>query len=635
MGICQLNKINLAFGANELLKDVSLILPKGSKSALAGANGSGKTTLLKIMAKIIEADSGSLFYPKEATIGYLPQQDILHKGFTLYSEVEKGFDYYKPLLERKNYLESTLATITNQEDASSLLVELDEVQHSLLESSYYNRQAIIEQVLKGLGFSQSDLSRECGEFSGGWQMRIALAKILVFHPTLMLLDEPTNYLDLESRIWLRNFIRNSRSTTIIVSHDQDFLDETVDTVYELLSGSLKRYSGNYSKYLLLKEEEEKRLVELYKAQQKEIEKTTQFVERFRYKATKARQVQSRIKQLEKNQIIELPNHLKKVNFKFLAAPHMPNEIVKITNLTKHYPSVTLFNSYSLLLEKGDRLAVLGRNGAGKTTLLRILASKDTNFEGQLSYGPNIEIGYYSQDVKPTLNPNNTVLEELESVSPTNEISRLRTLLGSFLFSGDDVDKKVSVLSGGEQSRLALLKILLKPVNLLILDEPTNHLDIASKEVLANALKEYTGSLIFVSHDKHFIKLLANRVLYLTPQEVLSFEGDYSYFEWKIEQEQQYIPIEQVKEEITVGKESYKEANRKRNEQQKNQKLAEQLLIEIENAQQKVGQIIKEMALEENYSDGDKIKLLLGQKEALEKEIEENEAKWFTLHQQET
>ncbi|MFA7642545.1 MAG: ABC-F family ATP-binding cassette domain-containing protein, partial [Sphaerochaetaceae bacterium] len=500
MGTLQVQNIHLAYGDRDLLKDVSFTLSDQSRAALAGGNGSGKSTLLRIISGEIACDSGSTAKSRNLRISYLPQSDIVHEGNSVFQEVEKGFRRFDAILARQRAIENQLARLQADRNAEPLLHELHELQETVLHSAYYRRDAVITLVLKGLGFSKDDARRSCDQFSGGWQMRIALAKVLVEDPDVMLLDEPTNYLDIEARIWLRNYLRQYRGSVMIVSHDQDFLDETVNEVYELFNGRLSRYSGNYTSYLSQRELELAQLEKAYKNQAKEIERTEQFIERFRYKATKAKQVQSREKLLGKVEIIEIPQHLRKLSFSFPDPPHSGNDVLTVRNLAKSYGPLEIFKDLNFIINKGDRLAVTGRNGAGKSTLLRMLARIDSAYAGIIEYGAGVRIGYFAQDTEHTLDPNLSILEEVETIADTSDIPRLRSLLGSFLFSDDDVDKKVAVLSGGEKSRLALLKILLHPVNLLILDEPTNHLDINAKQVLLEALRQYKGTVVFVSHD---------------------------------------------------------------------------------------------------------------------------------------
>jgi len=635
MGTLQVSNISLAYGDRDLLNEVSFNLFDGSKAALAGPNGSGKSTLLKIISGIISSDSGQITKSKDLQISYLPQGDIVYKDATLYEEVEKSFYRYEKIVEEISSIEATLATKNEDDSTAGLLESLHEKQELLIQSGYYFRQAKIEQILKGLGFKSSDKTKRCETFSGGWQMRIALAKILIENNDVMLLDEPTNYLDLESRIWLRNYLNQTTKAFMIVSHDQDFLDETVDEVYELFNGKLNRYSGNYSSYVKQREQELEQLEKEFKSQQKEIEKSEQFIERFRYKATKARQVQSRIKQLDKIEHVQVPSHLRKLNFSFPDPPHSGKEVVKVTNLSKSYGSLNLFNNFSFYLNRGDRLAVTGRNGVGKTTLLRLLGGQDHSFSGSIELGTNVKLGYFAQEVKPTFDINNTVLEELESSALTADLPRLRTLLGSFLFSDDDVDKKVGVLSGGEMSRLALLKILLHPANLLILDEPTNHLDINAKQVLSEALKKYKGTVVFVSHDNHFIKSMANRILYLSDEGPTFYEGDFDYFSWKLE-EQEAINTPQTARETVIRNNNqlaYKEANRLRNRIQSLKGDSKNLLEKIDKTQKAIEEVVTLMALEENYSDSDKIVSLVNKKEELDNKELSLEEKWFSIQKE--
>lgn len=639
MGTLQVQNISLAYGDRDLLHHVSFTLSDKSRAALAGGNGSGKSTLLKIIHGDIACDSGSFAATKGMRVSYLPQSDIVHSGTTLFIEVEKGYERFIASIERQRNIESILAGIGEDDNHMALLEELHELQEQLVHSSYYQREATIEQILKGLGFLRSDLHRPCEEFSGGWQMRIALAKVLVEDPDVMLLDEPTNYLDIEARIWLRNYLGQYRGAVMIVSHDQDFLDDTVNEVYELFNGNLTRYSGNYTSYLTQREMELEQLAKAFRNQQKEIEKTEQFIERFRYKASKARQVQSREKQLEKVEIIQIPQHLKKLSFRFPDPPHSGNDVISIENLYKSYDDLHIFEDLSLVVNKGDRLAVTGRNGAGKSTLLRMLAQEDNRYDGLITLGAGVKIGYFAQDTEHTLTPTNSILEEMESIATTTDIPRLRSLLGSFLFSDDEVDKKVSVLSGGERSRLALLKILLHPANLLILDEPTNHLDINAKHVLLEALRQYPGTVLFVSHDTHFIKHIANRILYLSEDAPELFEGDYEYFSWKLEQKEALAQeVDAVNSSLSIEKNetkidsslSWKETNRMKNRLRNLQRDAEELLGKISGIDAKIHEVMAAMGLEENYADSQAITALIDKKNRLESEHAKLESSWFAI-----
>lgn len=640
MATLQVQSVHLAFADRDILSDIAFTLTEKSRSALAGGNGSGKSTLLKVISNQMVSDSASISSTKNMRISYLPQSDIVFEEGTVYDEVEKGYQRFDAVLQEKREIEAKLAHSTENENTYPLLVRLGEMEEMLLDEGYFSRKELIEQILAGLGFSKADMTRQCLEFSGGYQMRIALAKVLVEQPTIMLLDEPTNYLDIEARYWLKNYLKVFEGGVMIVSHDQNFLDDTVNEVFELFNGKLTRYSGNYTKYLQQRELEIAQMEAAFKLQQEQLEKTEQFIEKFRYKATKSKQVQSRIKQMEKIQIVEVPSHLKQLTFTFPPAPHSGNDVVIVDHLQKNYGEQSIFNDLSFLLNKGDRLAVTGKNGAGKSTLLRMLCGEDSSYTGTIRLGSGVTIGYFAQDTEKTLNPSLSVLEEISSIAATADQPKLRNYLGSFLFSGDDVFKSVSVLSGGERSRLALLKILLHPVNLLILDEPTNHLDINAKQMLLQALKQYDGTMVFVSHDSYFIEHIATKILYLTednPPEF--FDGDYSYFSYKLEQK------EKVEEKAKQSKESgepfearlpalsYKETNKLRNRLTNLKRQSDNLLDAQHTLSKRLKEVTHLMSLVENYSDAKKITTLVDQKEKLETELEESEDQWLTLFEE--
>lgn len=527
MGFVQLKDISLAFGERDIFKHVNLTLDSRSRKALAGGNGSGKTTLMKIIAGLEQPDSGELTASRDLRIGYLPQSGLVFRDQTLAHEAEKAYDYLQPMLEEKRHLEEELSRHREESRETRRLVEtIHLLEEGILKSGYHSRQQEIHAVLTGLGFEADDFARDTGEFSGGWQMRIALARILLSKPDLLLLDEPTNYLDLEARNWLEGFLADFPGGLLMVSHDRYFLDVTVNEIAELFNGSLKLYRGNYSDYLKKRETETALLVKQYQQQQEEIAKLEDFISRFRYNASKAKQVQSRVKALEKIDRIEIPENMKKIHFSFPAPPHSGRDVLRCEGLEKAYGSLSVLRGLDLELQRGEKLVVAGVNGAGKSTLMRILAGVDSPTAGSIRYGSGVKIGYFSQETELTLNRENTVWQELEQESPTDLIPQLRNLLGAFLFRGDDIHKPVGVLSGGEMNRIALLKLLLHPSNLLIMDEPTNHLDLQSKDILLTALKEYSGTLIFVSHDRYFIEHLADRVLELSRQGAVSYPGNY-------------------------------------------------------------------------------------------------------------
>jgi len=548
MAFVQFSRVCLAFGDRDILKDVSLNLASGSRAALAGANGAGKSTLMKVIAGKIQADSGERSVQKGCRVSYLPQSGIVHKGKTLREEAETAYESILLLITRAEELGRELEKTTGDSGRTRALLEehhrlLSEVENS----GYYRRDAVISQVLLGLGFSENDADRETGEFSGGWQMRIALAKILLENPDIMLLDEPTNYLDIEARTWLQSWLESFSGGCLLVSHDRYFLDVTVNEVYEVFQGNLKRYVGNYSAYEKTRSAELESLVKRYELQQEEIEKTEALIRRFRYKATKAAFAQELIKRLEKMERIEIPENLKRINISFPPPPHSPRVVLTLEGLCKSYGQRQVLSCIDLTLDAGERLLVAGPNGAGKTTLLKIIAGGDADYEGLVKYGSGISVGYFSQDAAENISGSETVEQYIEAEAPTYLIPKVRGMLGAFLFRGDDVFKSLSVLSGGEKSRLAMLRMLLKPMNLLILDEPTNHLDLQSKDILLDCLKAFEGTIIFVSHDRGFMEALSTKTLELSIGRIAGetepkrrhrlFYGNYAYYLDRITREE--------------------------------------------------------------------------------------------------
>lgn len=653
MAFVQFSKVSLAFGDRDILKDVSVNLAAGTKAALSGANGSGKSTLMKIMAGEIVPDSGQRIAQKNSRIVYLPQSGILHKGTSLREEADKAFEYGYALQEELDSIGDAL----KDPDANSkvLLERHHEITTTLENSGWYRRAALAEQVLIGLGFSQKDMERQTEEFSGGWQMRIALAKALMQEPDILLLDEPTNYLDLEARNWLEQFLSNFSGGFLLVSHDRYFLDTTVTEVYELFNGQLHRYVGNYSHYEKVREGEMESLIAKYNQQQEEIHKLEDFIRRFGYKATKAAQAQERQKMLDKllAQQVEIPESLKKIHFTFPPAPHSGRLVLTLEQVSKSYDGHRqVLNNLDLIVEKGERLVVVGCNGSGKTTLLRILAGEDQAFSGSIKLGAGVAVGYFSQDSAEKIAGNTKVLDFIEKDSPLELIPKLRDMLGAFLFRGDDVFKTLDVLSGGEKSRLALLQLLLRPVNLLILDEPTNHLDLHSKDVLLNALKDFGGTVVFVSHDRGFIEDLATRVIELRPPledgteagwlgRARNFPGSYSYYLERLESENQGAVTvqENVQEknrqsataksgtEEKTGALRYEEQKRLKNERRKLEREEERLMTEIAQAEGEKEKLKEELSLPHIYSDMQKSRSVQEKIENLEQKIQELTEAW--------
>lgn len=641
MSFVQFSKVSLAFGDRDILKDVSINLSAGTKAALTGANGSGKSTLMKVLAGLVTADSGDRAFEKGTRIGYLPQSGIVHTGCTLKEEADKGFQFGYDLVAEMEQIAEQLTSPQKTSAQDKLLERHHEIQEKLEEIDWYRKDVIAQQILIGLGFELSDLERRVEEFSGGWQMRIALAKALLAKPDILLLDEPTNYLDIEARSWLEQFLKDFKGGFLLVSHDRYFLDVTINEVYELFNGNLNRYPGNYSHYEKVREVELESLIARYEIQQEEIRKLEDFIRRFGYKATKAAQAQERQKMLDKIERIEIPETLKKIHFTFPPAPHSGRLVVTLENLNKTWISENYENhvikDLDLVIENGDRLVVAGRNGAGKSTLLRIISGNDADFSGTVKLGSGVSIGYFSQDNAETLKGSMSILEFLEAEAPLELIPKLRDMLGAFLFRGDDVFKSIDVLSGGEKSRLALLRILLKPVNLLILDEPTNHLDLHSKDVLLKALKDFGGTVIFVSHDRGFIESLANRVLELKPGEAKVFPGDYKYYLeqiGKLEQGEVSQPtiksnssVQNDEPKKTASQLSREETKRLQAEKRRLEKEEERLMTEISELEEQKSTLEEKLSTPEVYSDGVLCKEITEQVSQIEEKLTQLNSRW--------
>lgn len=527
------SNISLQFTGEYLFQNVNLKIHSGDKICLVGSNGTGKTSLLKMIVGQIEPESGSINKQKNITIGYLPQDQVVHKGKTLIDEVFTALSDIKYLHQKEKEILTQLELSSfSDEEKEDLVNQLGEVHQRLEELESYSAEYKIEKILTGLGFAEKDFRRLTDQFSGGWQMRIAMAKLLIAQNDLLLFDEPTNHLDLDSLQWLIGYIQGFKGSMIIVSHDKNFVNLTTNRTWEIFLRKINPYNGKLNDYLKYKEERDQMLINQRENQQKKIKDTQRFIERFRYKSTKARQVQSRIKQLEKVELIEIPDDEEHVNIRFPKPPPSGVFNVELNGIHKSFGEMKLFEGIDFRVNRGDKIAFVGPNGAGKTTLAKIIAGKIDINKGERVSGHNNIISYYSQDVADSLNPEFDLIETLDSIGTDKSIGQLRSLLGAFLFTGDDVFKKVGVLSGGEKSRLALAKILLSPSNFIILDEPTNHLDYSSKKVLQQALVNFSGSLILVSHDVEFLKPIANRVVDIRAGKLKIFEGDIEYYLYK-------------------------------------------------------------------------------------------------------
>lgn len=646
MAFVQFTGVSLAFGARDLLIGASLFLSAGTKAALAGPNGAGKTTLMRIVSGALAPDSGDRAVQKGTRVSYLPQSGVAYAGCSVYEEAEKAYEAVERLVSERDEVGGALEGAAEGDEGLSALIEsyhaLDE---AINDSGYYRRADRIREVLVGLGFGQDELDRRVEELSGGWQMRVALAKVILENPDIMLLDEPTNYLDLEARDWLEDYLRAYKGGFLVVSHDRSFLDATVKEVYELWNGKLSRYPGSYSAYERQRAQELESLFKAWEAQQEEIARLEDFIRRFRYQATKAAQVQSRVKMLDKIEPIVIPEGMKRVHFSFPPPPHSGRVALTLEGLKKSYGDRRVVDELSLTIEAGSKLAFVGRNGAGKSTLMRLIAGRDRDYDGTIKLGTGVSVGYFSQDVADELDEAKTVEEEAEASCPTHLLPGIRNLLGAFLFRGDDVQKPVRVLSGGERSRLALLKMLLHPANLLVLDEPTNHLDLDSKDVLLDALKRFTGTVLFVSHDRFFIDGLADRVLELscgaTPR---LFLGDYSYYLDKKAREAAgtddtptvyttaraggaAVPSGAAGEPGLDPKAARELDKRRKAEKKRLERREEELLAAIEADESAKAALQAAMAEPENYADGAAMKRLQAELTAIEAKIARDIAAW--------
>ena len=526
----QLKKIDKYFADRRIFSAIDWHIRPTDRIGLCGENGAGKSTLLKLLAGLVESDGGILQIAKGTTFGYLPQDGLAHQGHSLFAETQSALADLQQIESELRQLETNIATAVDD----AVLERYAELQHLFEQRGGYQMESEVGRVLHGLGFSAADFDKPCETFSGGWQMRIALAKLLLQRPNLLLLDEPTNHLDLPARDWLEDYLLNYPYAIVLVSHDRFFLDKVVSRIVEIWNGDLTSYPGNYSHYIRSRDERITALKAAKQQQDEEISRVEGFISRFRYQANKASQVQSRVKQLEKIVRISLPPQRKKIAFTFPSPPKGGRIAISLEGASQQYGNLKVLQCVDVQVEQGERVALVGPNGAGKSTLMRLLAGVEAPVEGKRIAGHNLLQAYFAQNQADELDSTRDVYTEIMAESPVAMVPRLRTILGAFLFSGDDIEKLVKVLSGGERNRLALAKLLLRPANLLLLDEPTNHLDIQAMEWLENYLKGWMGAVLLVSHDRFFLdRVCTNLLVFEGEGKVRWFEGNFSdYQEWR-------------------------------------------------------------------------------------------------------
>ncbi len=645
----QLLNLSLAFGGQQVLDAVTWTVKPGQRIGLIGPNGAGKTTLLRVIAGRFAPDAGSVSLSGGATLGYL-EQDVqeMQGGLTVLEDAMRAFASVLELQRQEDEITHALDTADDHESESylKLLHALDRVHTELLSLEAHRMQDRTEAVLEGLGFATEDLHRPMHTFSGGWRMRVALARLLLQRPDFLLLDEPTNHLDIDSIDWLEDYLKSYAGTVVIVSHDRYFLDRMVTTIAELARGKVTEYPGNYAYYLVAREERRALQQSAFDNQQKSIADTERFIERFRSKATKARQVQSRIKQLDKVERVAAPlDEQAGIHFRFPEPERSGRVVLEFSVFSKVYAGaegrVEVFRKAGpLTIERGDKVALIGRNGAGKSTLARMIIGAEP-FEGERTLGYNVGMTYFAQHQAEALDPEATILDALRTAARGHTDTEIRSLLGAFLFSGDDVFKRISVLSGGEKSRVALARTLLAPANFLVLDEPTNHLDIRSVNVLVEAMRQFTGTLVVVSHDRHFLDQVSNQVWRVGDGGVRAFKGNYSDYLWQT-QPRAAAPAAAVEAAPTAPRKAKEDRRREADARNRPgggpsaarlRKSYEQLEAAILAREADVAAIEAELALPDLYADVARFKGAMARYEAAKAELTGMYREWETLAEQ--
>ncbi len=622
-----IRNLKLSFGEKIIFNGVNLQITDNARIGIVGANGTGKTTLLRVINNDIDFDDGFIERSKNLTLGYLPQDLVELESVPLMLLLKKraGIENIeKKLSDIENKLENT-----NHENYSQLLDEHSKLQRRFEILGGFAFESIAMKILHGLGFVKNDENKNCADFSGGWKMRIAIAALLVSYPDVLLLDEPTNHLDTESMEWLEGWLRIHKGAVVAVSHDQRFLENIASNIADLENGKLTLYPCGYDDFLNAKSQKQIQLEKLFSQQQEKIQKIEAFVTRFRYKATKAAQVQSRLKQLEKIEKfekIELSQNPKSVKINIPEAPQSGWQVIKAENLSKNYGELNVFENLNFIINRGERVALVGVNGAGKSTLLRILSENENPSSGIVKYGHNVKFAYFSQESANNVNYSHTVWQEARSQSSNlNEVER-KNLLGAFLFSGKDIEKPVSILSGGEKARLALYKLMLSETNFLILDEPTNHLDQNTREIVERALLKYNGTLLIVSHDRHFLDTLAERVLEIRNGKLYDYPGNYSWF---LEKREESLNTDNKTEiqKTKPNKQAQNENLKILKELKKNISQIENIISNLESQKEKID---SDLCNPEILTNSEKIKNLMIERKKIENDLNVNFSKWEEL-----
>lgn len=626
------DQLSVEFGGFTLLDEISFVVNQRDKIALVGKNGAGKSTMLKIFAGLQSPSKGGLSVPKDVTIGYLPQHMIHNDGATVMEEAEKAFGHIFRLQEEILRMTNELAERTDYESDSyhSLIDKLTHSNEQLDVMGVNNFRGDIEKTLVGLGFERSDFDRQTSEFSGGWRMRIELAKILLKKPDVLLLDEPTNHLDIESIQWLENFLKSSGGAVILVSHDRAFIDAVTNRTIEISLGKIYDYKVPYSEYVKLRKERREQQLRAFENQQKQIQSTEEFIERFRYKATKAVQVQSRIKQLDKIERIEVDEEdNSSLNLKFPPAPHSGSVTFEANGLTKKYGEKVVLDNIDICVKRGEKVAFVGKNGEGKSTLVKCIMDQ-VEYSGDLKLGHLVKIGYFAQNQASLLDENLTVFETIDYVATGDIRTKIRDILGAFMFGGEASDKKVKVLSGGERTRLAMIKLLLEPVNFLVLDEPTNHLDLRTKDVLKEAIKAFDGTVVVVSHDREFLDGLVEKTYEFANHKVIEHIGGiYDFLQTKKMESLNELEMSQTKKSdspekaktASENKQSYEDRKELNKKIRKIERSVESLENEILQLESKISEIEEKLSNTDNYNE------LLTEYENTKNSLKEKMALW--------